>query len=78
MANRPYVPKLMQLNNWVIIAAALLVLLIIARYMQHQEPPAICTESGRSEYRLADDAILRDRTQYDGRSEQYYAAQQRL
>ncbi len=42
--NRPYVPKLMQLNNWVIIAAALLVLLIIARYMQHQEPPAICTD----------------------------------
>jgi accessory gene regulator protein AgrB len=44
MANRPYVPKLMQLNNWVIIAAALLVLLVIARYMQHQEPPAICTD----------------------------------
>ena len=44
MANKPYVPKLMQLNNWVIIAAALLVLLIIARYMQHQEPPAICTD----------------------------------
>jgi hypothetical protein len=42
--NRPYVPKLMQLNNWVIIAAALLVLLVIARYMQHQEPPAICTD----------------------------------
>jgi hypothetical protein len=44
MANRPYVPKLMQLNTWVIIAAALLVLLVIARYMQHQEPPAICTD----------------------------------
>jgi hypothetical protein len=36
---------LMHLNNWVILAAALLVLLVIARYMQHHEKPAICVDN---------------------------------
>jgi hypothetical protein len=36
---------LMHLNNWVILAAALLVLLVIARYMQHHETPAICVDN---------------------------------
>jgi hypothetical protein len=34
----------MQLNKWVILGAALLVLLVIARYMQHRELPPICTD----------------------------------
>ena len=32
------------LNKWVIFAAALLVLLVLARYMQHREQPAICAD----------------------------------
>jgi hypothetical protein len=34
----------MRPNSWIILAAALLVLLVIARYMQHEERPAICTD----------------------------------
>jgi len=34
----------MRRDTWIILAAALLVLLVIARYMQHQELPAVCTD----------------------------------
>jgi hypothetical protein len=35
---------LMRLNIWMILAAALLALLVITRYMQHRELPAICAD----------------------------------
>jgi hypothetical protein len=35
---------LMRLDIWIILAAALLALLVITRYVQHRELPAICAD----------------------------------
>jgi hypothetical protein len=49
----------MRLNIWVILAA-LLALLVIARYMQHQETPRICVDDPRRRCATGDSLAIID------------------